>query len=132
MDDAGDGDAGVANSISLFVLHYAAEKSELLARFYLRTSLWLCRLNRIEPSMLLHPLDFLGGDEEPELAFFPGMKQSGAIKRRRLQSYLTEIANGFNVETQGEAAARLDGREYTRRCAVSATSALPTPTTSSK
>ncbi len=113
-------------------LHYAAEKSELLARFYLRTSLWLCRLNRIEPSMLLHPLDFLGGDEEPELAFFPGMKQSGAIKRRRLQSYLTEIANGFNVETQGEAAARLDGREYTRRCAVSATSALPTPTTSSK
>ncbi len=73
-------------------LHYAAEKSALLARLYLRTSLQLCRLNRIEPSMLLHPLDFLGGDEEPDLAFFPGMKHSGAVKRRRLQAFLTEIA----------------------------------------
>lgn len=27
----------------------------------------------IEPSFLLHPLDLLGGDQVPELAFFPGM-----------------------------------------------------------
>lgn len=96
-------------------LHYAAEKSELLARIYLRTCLQLCRLNRIEPSMLLHPLDFLGGDDQPDLAFFPGMKHSGIVKRRRLQRFLTSITNSFHVQTQGEAAARLDGREYSRR-----------------
>lgn len=106
-------------------LHYAAEKSELLARFYLQASLRLCRLNRIEPSMLLHPLDFLGGDEEPELAFFPGMKQAGAVKRRRLQNYLASLANCFTLQTQGEAAAKLDGREYSRRAPLIDGEALP-------
>ncbi len=106
-------------------LHYAAEKSALLARLYLRTSLMLCRWNRIEPSMLLHPLDFLGGDEEPDLAFFPGMKQSGATKRRRLQSYLADIASTFTMQTQGEAAARLDGRDYSRRSATPDAHSLP-------
>lgn len=100
-------------------LHYAAEKSALIARCYLRTSLMLCRWNRIEPSMLMHPLDFIGGDEEPELAFFPGMKHSGATKRRRLQGYLADIGRKFSLQTQGEAAARLDGRDYSRRCPTS-------------
>ncbi len=112
-------------------LHYAAEKSEILARFYLRTSLRLCRLSGIEPSMLLHPLDFLGGDEEPELAFFPGMKDSGAVKRRRLQGYLTYITNSFTVQTQGEAAARLDGREYSRCAAANSIDSLPATATQS-
>jgi peptidoglycan/xylan/chitin deacetylase (PgdA/CDA1 family) len=96
-------------------LHYAAEKNTWLARFYLRMSLRLCRWSGIEPSMLLHPLDFLGGDEEPELAFFPGMKHSGAVKRQRLQTYLQEMAKHFTIQTQGEAAARLDDRRYSRR-----------------
>lgn len=112
-------------------LHYAAEKSALLARLYLRASLRLCRFNRIEPSMLLHPLDFLGGDEVPDLAFFPGMKHAGAVKRRRLQGYLTEIAGSFTVQTQGEAAARLDGRDYSRRSPKLETDSLPASATRS-
>ncbi len=40
---------------------------------YFRGALRLCRLLRVEPSFLLHPLDFLGPDEAPELSFFPGM-----------------------------------------------------------
>ena len=45
-----------------------------LAKTYLRSALALCKLRRVQPSILLHPLDFLGGDKVKELAFFPGMK----------------------------------------------------------
>src|SRR5438067_23563 len=50
--------------------------SERLARTYLQIALDLCRLSGTAPSFLLHPLDFLGPREAPELAFFPGMKIS--------------------------------------------------------
>ena len=33
----------------------------------------MCRLAGTTPSLLLHPLDFLGSDDEPDLGFFPGM-----------------------------------------------------------
>ncbi|MGN6133293.1 MAG: polysaccharide deacetylase family protein [Aureliella sp.] len=92
-------------------LHYLAEKSPGLARMYLSWALGLCRRFRVEPSLLLHPLDFLGGDEEPELTFFPGMRDSGSVKRRRLAGYLQLLASNHRVRTLGEAAAELDGRE---------------------
>lgn len=95
-------------------LHYAAEKSALLARVYLELALRMCRVFQVQPSMLLHPLDFLGGDEEPDMEFFPGMKQTGATKRARLLQYLGRISREFQVQTQGEAVAALDGRAYAR------------------
>ena len=96
-------------------LHYLAEKSPAVARAYLGSALSLCRAFHVQPSMLLHPLDFLGGDEEPELAFFPGMRQAGNIKRARLRGYLQMLARTHRVQTLGEAAATLDGRAYCRR-----------------
>ena len=54
-------------------LLYLAQFSRLAARVYFRTALRLCRLTGVAPSLLLHPLDFLGGDEEQDLAFFPAM-----------------------------------------------------------
>lgn len=106
-------------------LHYLAEKSPGLARMYLAWSLNLCRMSRIEPSMLLHPLDFLGGDEEPELAFFPGMKQSGSVKRARLAEYLQRIASRHCAQSLGEAAARLDGQPYSRHVQTGDTGPRP-------
>lgn len=96
-------------------LHYVAEKSPGLSRLYLSWALSLCRALKVQPSMLLHPLDFLGGDEEPELDFFPGMKQAGETKRAHLRSLLKQLPSHFDVQTQGEAAAALDGRVYSRR-----------------
>jgi peptidoglycan-N-acetylglucosamine deacetylase len=93
-------------------LQYVAEKSPALAKTYLALALKLCRTLNVQPSMLLHPLDFLGGDEEPELAFFPGMKQAGDVKRARLLGYLRYLSKYYNVQTLGEAAAQLDGRIY--------------------
>ena len=53
-------------------LLYLARYSEAAMAAYLRTAVTLCRVTGLEPSFLLHPLDLLGGDEAPALAFFPG------------------------------------------------------------
>ena len=42
-------------------------------KLYLRFAIMMCKLTRTQPSYLLHPLDFIGGDHVPELKFFPGM-----------------------------------------------------------
>jgi hypothetical protein len=52
---------------------YLSCYSRLAASSYFANALRLCRLSGIEPSLLLHPLDFLGREDVPELAFFPGM-----------------------------------------------------------
>ncbi|MBI1184768.1 polysaccharide deacetylase family protein [bacterium] len=52
---------------------YAAKFSPILAILYLRIALLLCRLTGVQPSILLHPLDFLALDDAPELEFFPAM-----------------------------------------------------------
>ena len=50
---------------------YLSCYSEAVAMLYFRTALMLCKLTRTPPSILLHPLDFLGGDDEKDLSFFP-------------------------------------------------------------
>lgn len=80
---------------------YLAEYSEAAARTYFRTALALCRLRRVEPSILLHPLDLLGGDEVPSLSFFPAMGMTGVRKRRLLDDYLGILADGFDVVPMG-------------------------------
>lgn len=55
-------------------------KSRALARLYWRTALAMCRIAGTVPSLLLHPLDFLGSDDEPDLGFFPGMDMPAAAK----------------------------------------------------
>lgn len=52
---------------------YLSKFSKFIASQYLRFSLMMCRLTNTEPSILLHPLDYMGAEECPELAFFPGM-----------------------------------------------------------
>ena len=72
-------------------LLYIATYSPTLARLYFRSALGLCRTMRIEPSLLLHPLDFLGGDDVRELAFFPAMKLNSHLKLRMLHRLLDRL-----------------------------------------
>jgi hypothetical protein len=72
-------------------LLYIATYSPTLSRLYFRSALAMCRALRIEPSLLLHPLDFLGGDDAPELAFFPAMKLDGHLKLRILHRLLDRL-----------------------------------------
>ena len=76
--------------------------SESLARAYFANALRACRLARVEPSILLHPLDVLSGDEVPSLRFFPGMEIPTAVKLRRVASYLDVLARRFRVVPVGD------------------------------
>ena len=59
---------------------YISRFSPVLARLYFKLALGLCKLTRISPSLLMHPLDFLGCDDVKELAFFPAMDLSSEEK----------------------------------------------------
>ena len=92
-------------------LLYLAGRSAALARSYLRTSLLACRVARVAPSILLHPLDFLGGDDVRSLSFFPGMAMSGKVKRELVGGFLDLFAERYEICTVGEHAASLAGSE---------------------
>ncbi len=78
-------------------LLYLAQFSELLASAYFRLALLMCKASSLAPSMLLHPLDFLGKDDVTDLDFFPAMNLPGAQKRRFLSRMLGLYARSFDV-----------------------------------
>ena len=83
-------------------LIYLARFSPWLARTYFRLALELCRLTRTEPSLLLHPLDFLGADDGlAPLAFFPGMDVPLERKLAWLDGFLADFARRFEVLPMG-------------------------------
>jgi hypothetical protein len=88
-------------------LLYIATFSTALAVLYFRTALWLCRLAGTEPSLLLHPLDFLGRTDVPELAFFPAMRLDRARKLVLLGRMLQILSTRYAALPLGEQARRL-------------------------
>jgi len=95
--------------IHMSYILYAAGRSRALALGYLRAALELCRLTRVEPSFLLHPLDFLGKDKVAELAFFPGMNVDTGFKLDLFDSIVGELASRFELCPMGvHVAALLD------------------------
>ncbi len=51
----------------------------------------------VQPSFLLHPLDFLGAEQAPGLSFFPGMDLSGERKRDLVVRALAVLAESFRL-----------------------------------
>jgi hypothetical protein len=88
-------------------VHWLAGFSEKLAAAYFAAALRTCDLFGIEPSLLLHPLDFLGGDDVAQLAFFPGMNQTAAQKTDRMRRLLAVLRARYRVEPVGAHAARV-------------------------
>lgn len=81
--------------------------SPALARRYCDAAFRACRATGIGPSLLLHPLDFLSGEDVGSLAFFPGMQIPATEKLARVESYLELFSRHFDVGTVGEHAAAL-------------------------
>lgn len=86
---------------------YLAGPSPAAAYKYFAGALRLCKLRRVQPSLLLHSLDFLGADDVDSLSFFPGMDQSGAKKREVVARCLEMFAERFEVVTMREHARSL-------------------------
>jgi hypothetical protein len=83
-------------------LIYLAGFSPVLARLYFGLALGLCRLTGVQPSLLLHPLDFLGADDGIEpLKFFPGMGLPSATKLGWMNDFLGAYARRFRVVPMG-------------------------------
>ena len=87
----------VKTPFHLSYLLYLSRFSELMMVAYLRTALAACRATGTEPSFLLHPLDLLGGDHLPQLAFFPGMDIASSRKIELFLKVLRILGEHFRL-----------------------------------
>lgn len=78
---------------------YLGAVAPRLAVPYFEAALALCRLTRTQPSLLLHPLDFLGRDDAPDLSFFPSMNVDAESKLSLLSDVLGAYARHWDVVT---------------------------------
>lgn len=85
--------------IHVSYLVWLATYSKALALFYFRMALLMCRFRGIQPSLLLHPTDFLDDDDAPELWFFPGIDLPCEQKMELLSEILSLYVAQFNVVT---------------------------------
>jgi hypothetical protein len=93
----------------LSYLIYLSRYSERLMEAYLKVAIMMCELTGTDPSFLLHPLDILGGDQVPELRFFPGMDVDAATKRKLFMTVMATLKRHFrlvNMSTYAERALR--------------------------
>jgi hypothetical protein len=99
---------------------YAAMKAPWLAIPYFRSALLACRALGIAPSLLLHPLDFLDGDDVATLAFFPAMRLPRARKLDVLVRALRVYRELFDVVPVGEHATAIESAGPLRSVVFSA------------
>ncbi len=78
-------------------LIYLSTFSKTLARTYWRTAVEMCKLSGTELSLLLHPLDFLSGDDAPELKFFPAMNLVAEKKLEFVSEILEYFGKSFSI-----------------------------------
>lgn len=83
-------------------LIYLASYSRLVARLYLHFAISMCRITRTEPSLLLHPLDFMGAEDDSDLSFFPAMTMPLAKKQELMDGFVGLLLRNFEPMTMGE------------------------------
>lgn len=88
-------------------LLYLSLYSRVTAKAYFKTALTVCRAAGVEPSLLLHPLDFLGDDEADGVAFFPGMRLPLTPKLEMIAWALEALRATFQVVTMREHAQKV-------------------------
>jgi hypothetical protein len=62
----------------------------------------MCRLTGTQLSLLLHPLDFLSGEDAPELKFFPAMNLSIEKKLEFVSEILETLGDKFEIVNMQE------------------------------
>jgi hypothetical protein len=86
---------------------YLSVYSKPLALAYFRFALWLCSLTGTQPSILLHPLDFMGSDDTQDLSFFPAMNLPSAKKREVVSEALNILSASYDVMSMQKHASQL-------------------------
>jgi len=88
--------------IHLSYILFASRFSRHLALAYFRFALLMCRMSRVSPSLLLHPLDFIGCDDVGNLAFFPGMDMLAEEKMNIVADVIDILSKHYELVTVGE------------------------------
>jgi peptidoglycan/xylan/chitin deacetylase (PgdA/CDA1 family) len=88
---------GARAPFHLSYILYLAGYSSTIATMYFKNALRMCRLTGVEPSVLLHPLDFLGGDDVDALRFFPAMGMKAGDKLALVDKVFDALAAQFEV-----------------------------------
>lgn len=76
--------------------------SRSAGRAYFNFALNLCKMSGVQPSILLHPTDFLGKDSCPGLDFFPGMTLTQEEKLDFINYCLEQLRSKFHVVPMSE------------------------------
>jgi hypothetical protein len=76
---------------------YLSRFSRALALAYFRSALKLCKLTGTQPSLLLHPLDFLGKEDISTLQFFPGMDLAREPKLELMATLIDDLRARYQV-----------------------------------
>lgn len=97
----------VKTPFHLSYLLYLSGHSMMLMQMYLSLAIQMCRLSGTAPSFLLHPLDLIGGDELPELAFFPGMDIQSDKKIAVFRYAIKKLRQYYTLEPMGMHAEQL-------------------------
>ncbi len=97
---------------------YLSGFAPALAIGYFQTAIKLCRMTNTQPSLLLHPLDFLGPDDTQDLSFFPGMRLASEEKLNIVGQVLSMMSDNFTMMTIQQHA-RDPMLSGTRRCTSS-------------
>lgn len=88
--------------VHMSYLLFLAQVSDGLARLYWRTALTLCRMRGVQPSMLLHPTDFLDVKDVPEMGFFPGIRIPAERKMALVAHVVESLRKHFHTVTMAE------------------------------
>jgi peptidoglycan/xylan/chitin deacetylase (PgdA/CDA1 family) len=88
--------------IHLSYVLFAARYSRKLALAYFRFCLFMCRVTGVSPTILLHPLDFIGKDDVGNLAFFPGMDMLAEDKISIVTDVIAILREHYDLVTLGQ------------------------------
>lgn len=105
--------------IHLSYVMYLGQFSKLLAKSYFRIAMMACKLTKTQPSLLLHPLDFMGADDDGDLAFFPAMGMTVDAKLELAGEILDIYRRQYNVVPMIEHARYADAMLPNTRLAAS-------------
>jgi len=77
---------------------------------YWKTAIHLCKAKGIQPSILLHPLDFMTADDAPELSFFPGMRLNIENKIELVSETIGALSRHFDIVSMADFVGTLEQR----------------------
>ena len=83
-------------------LLYISGFSKGLMKLYLWCAIMMCKLTKTPPSYLLHPLDLIGGDDVPQLSFFPGMDIKSEQKMEVFKTAIIMLKRNFELLPMSE------------------------------